>query len=227
MIPNYTEEEYNNTPQTHLLSLKCENCGCDYTKQKRFITYYLKTGNKEPKYCSLRCSSLAKRKRKETTCKNCGLKFIKEESEYKKSKSGNSFCSKSCATTYNNKNKKHGTRSSKLEMWLKEQLELKYPDFTILLNNKSIVNSELDIWIPELDIAFEIHGIFHYKPIYGIDKYFRVLMNDVDKSIRCKEEGITLYEIDASGMSNFNENQATLYLYQIECIIENILSKKL
>ena len=113
---------------------------------------------------------------KVVNCKNCNIEIVKHLSDIK-SKSGNSFCSRSCSATYNNKNKKFGTRRSKLENWIENELKKKY-DFKIIFNGKEAVNSELDIYIPSLKLAFELNGIFHYEPIYGEDKLNKVKNND-------------------------------------------------
>ena len=76
----------------------------------------------------------------------------------------------SCAATYNNKNKTHGTRRSKLECFIEKKLSELYPDLTIHYNQKDTINSELDIYIPSFKLAFELNGIFHYEPIYGEEK---------------------------------------------------------
>lgn len=41
--------------------------------------------------------------RKEVTCETCSLIFLKSVSQVKRSKSGRSFCSRTCAAKYNNK----------------------------------------------------------------------------------------------------------------------------
>ena len=115
----------------------------------------------------------------------------------KKSKSGNLFCSKSCSTKYNNENKKSGSRRSKLEMWIEEQLKNKY-EFEIIFNGKDTINSELDIYIPSLKLAFELNGIFHYEPIYGDEKLKTIKNNDNKKFQACLERKIELCVIDTT-----------------------------
>ena len=86
--------------------------------------------------------------------------------EARGSKSGHLFCNHSCAATYNITHKTVGTRRSKLEVWLESQLRELYPNLTLLPNDKTAINSELDFYFPELKLAFELNGIFHYEPIY-------------------------------------------------------------
>jgi len=85
-------------------------------------------------------------------------------------KTNNHFCSRSCAATYNNTHKNTGTKISKLEIWLQTKLTEQYPNLEIHYNRKDTINSELDIYIPSLKLAFELNGIFHYEPIYAEDK---------------------------------------------------------
>ena len=90
----------------------------------------------------------------------------------------NNFCSRSCSATFNNKNKTYGTRRSKLEVFLEKELIKLYPDLLFHFNRKDTINSELDIYIPSLKLAFELNGIFHYEPIYGDNK-----LSPLDKSL--------------------------------------------
>jgi hypothetical protein len=134
-------------------------------------------------------------------------------------KSVNSFCSRSCTASYNNKNKTHGTRRSKLEAWLEEQLGILHPDIIFHFNRKDAINSELDIHIPALKLAFELNGIFHYEPIYGEAKMKQIQNNDTRKFQACLERGIELCIIDSSKLSYFKPANAQKYLRIIDGII--------
>jgi hypothetical protein len=106
--------------------------------------------------------------------------------------SNNNFCSKSCAGTYNNTHRKTGNRISKLELFLQEHLSGYYFDY----NNRKICEGlELDIYIPDLKLAFEISGIVHYKPIYGEEKFQNIIEKDKLKMNRCIDKGINLIVI--------------------------------
>ena len=138
----------------------------------------------------------------------------------KKSKSGNSFCSLSCAAKYNNTHKTNGNRRSKLEKYLEEKLIQLYPNIEILFNNKEAINSELDVYFPSLKLAFELNGIFHYEPIYGSEKLNRIQNNDNRKFQACLENEIELCIIDSSQQKRFNESTSEKYLKIIVDIIE-------
>ena len=179
MIPLYTQEEFDSAKTETLLPLQCVTCSTTFLKSKTKIKMslnpkYRLTGD----YCSHQCRNFIS-KSQTLTCKNCNVTFNRIPSLIKKSTSH--FCCQSCAATYNNKNKKYGTRRSKLEKWLEEQLTILYPNLEIHYNQKSVIKSELDIYIPSLNIAFELNGIFHYEPVYGIDKLNKIKNNDKKK----------------------------------------------
>lgn len=159
------------------------------------------------------------------TCKNCGINFKKAYKEIKKS-NNNNFCSKSCAATYNNKNKTHGTRRSKLEKWLEKELIKAYPNLDIHFNRKDTIGSELDIYIPELKLAFEINGIFHYKPIYGESKLKSIQENDELKRKSCIKNDIELIYVDVSSMNYFTPKAGASYLKFIKDTIDSHQSHK-
>lgn len=136
-------------------------------------------------------------------------------------KSPNHFCSHSCAGTYNNTHKTTGTRRSKLENYLESKLTDLYPTLEIHFNRKDTINSELDIYIPSLKVAFELNGIFHYEPIYGQNKLSSIQNNDNRKFQACLERGIELCLIDTSTQKYFKENTSLKYLEIITTIIKN------
>ena len=129
------------------------------------------------------------------------------------------FCSRSCAATYNNTHKTKGTRTSKLEVWLAKKLQTLFPQIEFHFNRKDAINSELDIYIPSLKLAFELNGIYHYEPIHGNDKLTKIQNNDRRKFQACLEKGIELCIIDSSKLAYFKESNATPYLEIIQKII--------
>jgi len=145
-------------------------------------------------------------------CKQCDKKFMRQPGQIKQSKSGNQFCSSSCAATYNNTHKTTGTRRSKLEKYLEEQLVILYPKLEIHFNRKDTINSELDIYIPSLKLAFELNGIFHYEPIHGQKKLAQIQNNDHRKFQACSEKNIGLCIIDSSKLKYFKPKNAQKYL---------------
>jgi len=149
------------------------------------------------------------------------VKFFTLPQNKRESKSGKVFCSRSCAATYNNTHKTTGTRRSKLEQWLEQTLTAHYPNLQFVFNGKEAINSELDIYIPELKLAFELNGIFHYEPIYGPEKLASIQNNDNRKFQACLEQGIELVIIDSSKMEYFKQKSAQKFLDIIKNIIES------
>ena len=176
-------------------------------------------------YCSFDCKINGKGQRSalEVVCSNCKTTFHKSFSEIKKV--NNHFCSQSCAATYNNKNKTKGNRRSKLEIWLEGQLTMIYPNLEILYSDKTYINSELDIHIPSLKLAFELNGIFHYEPIFGESKLDQIKNNDGRKFQACLEKGIELCIIDTSLQKYFKESTSKKYLDIITKLVNMKLSK--
>jgi hypothetical protein len=173
MIPNFTEEEFKAAKSKDLLELTCVYCNGKFKKTKHRIKQTLNPNdNRTANYCSLKCCYINKNSSINVTCKNCNVEF--KIFPYKYKKRPYYFCSQSCSATHNNKNKTYGTRRSKLEKWLEEQLTLLYPNLQMDFNKKTVIGSELDIYIPSLNLAFELNGIFHYEPIYGINKLEQV-----------------------------------------------------
>jgi DNA-binding XRE family transcriptional regulator len=227
MKPLYTEEEFAKARGNTRLPCECYYCGKIFYKEKKRIVHHLKNDNNTCKYCSLECTKLSKITKIIVKCANCGIEFHKILSQLKKSKSGNNFCSSTCAATFNNKYKINGCRRSKLEQWLEIKLKELYPNIEILFNNKTIINSELDIYIPSLKLAFELNGIFHYEPIYGQDKLEKIQNNDHRKYQACIEQNIELCIIDSSQEKYFKEKSSEKYLNIIIKIINNKLSQRI
>jgi hypothetical protein len=217
----YSEFDYYNAKHFDKLRLICEYCDNFFYIEKRHIKYNIEKQKNQLRFCSIQCNGLSAKKRKEVTCTNCDKKFIKANNQI--SRSINHFCSKSCAATYNNKNKKHGNRKSKLEIWIQSQLEFLYPNLDIKFNDKLAINSELDIYIPSLNIAFELNGIFHYEPIYGIKKLNQIQENDKSKSKACHDAKIDFCVIDTSAQKYFKEITSQKYLD----IITNIINQRI
>ena len=163
-------------------------------------------------YCSKGCRIKGTNKNNpvSVTCKNCNTEFKKGYYAVKRNPSH--FCSRSCSATYNNKNKTYGTRRSKLEVWLEEQLTLNYPTLEVHFNRKDTINSELDIYIPSMKLAFELNGIYHYEPIHGSEVLERIQNNDNRKFQACLERGIELCIIDSSSLAYFKSTNAKKYL---------------
>ena len=224
MKPLFTQEQYENVMSDDKLPCECYVCSTTFYKMKKEIKSHLKGNSRHTiQYCSRKCWDVAQTNKIKLNCTNCDSEFQMKPSGIKRSKSGNHFCSQSCAATYNNKNKSHGTRVSKLEIWLQENLTTRYPDLEIHYNRKDVIGSELDIYIPSLNLAFELNGIFHYEPIYGIDKLQKIQENDQSKSKACHDAKIDLCIIDTSNQKYIKPKTSQKYLDIITKIIKERL----
>ncbi len=222
MKPLYSQNEFDIAKSSDKLKCECYTCEKAFYLTKHQIQDVLNPNeNRQGRYCSKKCQNKSQESKESVTCFNCNTEFYKTRSQIKKTK--NNFCSKSCAATYNNKNKTHGTRRSKLETWLEEKLISLYPNLEFHFNQKTAINSELDIYIPSLNLAFELNGIFHYEPIYGINKLQQIQENDISKSKACHEAKIDLCTIDTSGQKYVKPSTSQKYFD----IINNIIKERL
>lgn len=219
----FTNEEFEKCKADEKLKIECYNCNVIFFKKKKYVKQVInkiKRYETECRFCSLECSYKYKEEKIYIKCTNCNEEVTKRPCNRNTTKSGNLFCSSSCSASYNNKNKKYGTRRSKMEIWIEECLKNKYKDLEIIFNGKEAINSELDIYIPSLKLAVELNGIFHYEPIYGDKKLESVQNNDNRKFQACLEKGIEFCTIDISSSKHFKPERDKKYLDIIEKIIE-------
>lgn len=196
--------------------VSCEYCNKQFNALVKDIRKAIKGSTYiKIKYCSKNCLHKAQDTRKTVYCLNCNKPIIRA----KKKINDHVFCSRQCAGSYNNAHKSHGYSRSKLEVWLEQKLQLEYPKLHIIYNNKETVNSELDIYIPTLNLAFELNGIFHYEPIFGSSQLNKIQNNDDRKFQACLEQGIELCIIDTSQQKRFTEQSSQKYLEIIRTII--------
>ena len=215
MKPLYSPKQFTAAKSNDELPMQCEQCCSKFVKSKHRIQDCLNVNRHETgDFCSPRCQNLAQAEPIMITCANCDTTSSRRRSDMT-SKSGNYFCSKSCAATWNNTHKHHGTRRSKLEWWLAEQLQETYSSIIFHFNRKDTIGSELDIMIPELQLAFELNGVFHYKPIFGQKKLEAIQANDRIKIKACHTASIELVSLDVTEMRNFKKQLASKFLLQI------------
>lgn len=220
----YSDKDFEEAKWNDKLPFKCEYCGKTFYLKKSCAKVVFKIINEKKyernKFCSKKCNGKNKETIKIVKCKHCGNEFKKVPSQIKRSI--NNFCCQSCAATYNNMHKTKGTRRSKLEKYIEEQLIILYPNLEIHFNKKDAINSELDVYIPSLKLAFELNGIYHYEPIHGQKKFSQITNNDNRKILACAEKDIELCILDVSSFIHFKINKAKKYLD----IITDIINKK-
>ena len=224
MKPLFTQEEFDLAKANDKLPCLCYNCNGIFYREKKLIQTNTKYGRGRIRFCSFNCSREYISKKEIVSCSNCKKIFEKRTIEIKKSKTGNHFCSRSCAVIYNNTHKVTGNRRSKLEQYLEIELNKMYPDLDILFNKKEVINSELDIYIPLFKLAFELNGIFHYEPIYGQNKLNQIQNNDNRKFQACLERGIEMCIIDTSKQIYFKSTTSQKYLEIIKSLVDKKMS---
>lgn len=83
--------------------IECDNCGQIYEKETRLINLNAKRGHKN--FCSITCCNANRRTSRLFTCANanCNRSFTRCKSQCERNPEGRVFCSRSCATSDNNK----------------------------------------------------------------------------------------------------------------------------
>ena len=220
-------EELKNKKSREFIALECIFCKKTHYRQKNLILRVLNGDLKNTNkgcFCSKNCCYAFCKKKVKLNCKICNKEFEREYNQY--IKFSNSFCSSSCAAIHNNKNKKYGYRRSKLEKWIEEQLISLYPNLDLHFNRTDAIKAELDIYIPNLKLAFELNGIVHYKPIFGEKKFLATRNKDSYKIETCLKSKIDLHIIDVyNNRKRANENNNT-YLDKIISIINAKVADK-
>lgn len=170
-------------------------------------------------FCSRKCHNEYKKSGITRKCLYCNnIVYVQKGKTQQKR-----FCSSACSASYNNTHKTTGNHRSKLECWLETKLTMLYPTIEIHFNRKDTIESELDIYIPSLKIAFELNGIYHYEPIHGSDLLNKIKNNDNRKFQACLERGIELCIIDSTKQVYFKESSS----HQFLDIINNLIKTKI
>lgn len=202
--------------------LNCCECNILYYKSPRIARSFR---DQEKNFCSRECLDKHNTTAVTNPCGYCSKMVTRRLAEHKKAKR-HIFCNHSCAAKYNNKHKTTGTRRSKIECYIDEQLKILYPQLNIVTNSVSLMNFELDFYFPELRFAIELNGIVHYEPIYGVDKFERIQNNDKQKMLRCSELGIELMVINVSEQGRFTIPSSQRYLDIIKEQLDSIMKRK-
>lgn len=155
-------------------------------------------------------------------CKWCGVTFIRNKSLAKRQKVH--LCSYKCSSHYKESVSRKGKNRSKFELYTEERLIKDYPYLSFKFNDKTMIGRELDIFIETLDIAFEINGPYHYKPIKGFPALNKTICNDIRKICDCERNGISLHILDISNMRGATNSVFDEYYKDIKQIIDTALT---
>jgi hypothetical protein len=128
------------------------------------------------------------------TCNNCDSSHIRSIS----SKTHKNMCGQCSLTGH-----------SRYEFKLKDEI-LKHVKTTILIGDKTVLNPlELDLYLPEYNIAIEINGLYWHSETCGKNKWYHKYKMD-----KCREKNIRLIHI-------FEDE----WVDKQEIVIQRILSK--
>lgn len=204
----------------------CVRCNCEFKINREQYKQKIRQKTKLH-FCSNKCRQGYPVKpvtSKTLSCKTCGSMVTRRLYEYKKAEY--CFCSRSCVAKHYSRHKTYGYKRSKFERHLEEYLTLHCPSLEVLYNTKHIIKDELDVYIPVLNLAIEINGIFHYKPIYGDQQLAKVQNVDQRKHQACITQQIDLRIIDVTPLNIFTPLGAKPYIQQIMNIINSKLTDR-
>ena len=92
---------------------------------------------------------------------------------------------------------------------------------TIIKNTKKIISPyELDIYLPELNLAFEFNGLYWHNELYK-DKNFHKMKSDM-----CDEKGIQLLHIYDDDWLYKSETIKSMILYKLHKVENKIFARK-
>jgi hypothetical protein len=175
------------------IEVVCDFDGCENTTLKNLSDIKRRKNN----FCSIVCAVKFKDRKVEVECLHCHNKFMKKLNQIRKT--SKHFCSEVCAKNLQ-KHKDWGGKRSKLEIAIEEHFKIIFP-FMYIRYNKTDIGYELDIYIPCLELAIELNGVFHYRVIHkrnGVERLKRTQEIDAEKVVKCKELDIKLFVIDVS-----------------------------
>jgi len=158
-----------------------------------------------------------------TTCAYCGK--IIDITGKKRNKTGRYYCDGICRNRHLNKigeigGLNQGLNTSKWEKDFQELLTKYHIKFEA--NKRDLLPSglEVDIWLPELNTAIELNGIWHYsdRPYNGnIKKFNDRLLKDELKKKEAKQLGLNYYIFEDRNIKDTNK-------FFIEFIENNLLN---
>jgi hypothetical protein len=115
------------------------------------------------------------------SCKKCNKNFTININTLLKRKEYNTIICTNC-------NPINSYINSGYEIQLQEFIKENY-NGKIILNSRNIISKELDIYLPELKLAFEFNGLYWHSELYKEKNYH------LNKTEECKKNGIQLIHI--------------------------------
>lgn len=202
--------------------LTCDKCQKTYHRTASQLASAKARGVKN-NFCTVSCKLEFFKLRESVTCTNCLVPFEKFPSQMR---APNSFCSSSCAARYNNRHRKYGQRRSKFERWMETRLKEVFPALDIHFNRKDAIESELDVYIPSLNLAIEFNGPQHYSPdIFGEEVFKNTVANDELKRKVCKEKNIHLIEMNMTELNSIKSYKLEKFVTQTLNAVKSEIEK--
>jgi len=176
-------------------------------------------------YCNNKCSSIHIWSNKEkidsripVNCTNCDIEFLR----FPWMLSDHMFCGLRCSGLYSSQFTKRRDQS-KMEIFISQQIRESFSSLQLIENDRSLCKGlELDLFLPELNLAIEINGPVHYDPIYG-EKYLESIQErDFRKNNICQTQNIEILTIKNYGKFLI-ENGNRIWFEQIKPVIESKL----
>ena len=194
---NFCSRECSWNHKNKKIEVNCLNCGKDFYKCSFEIN------RSKNNFCSRECSSNHKDKKIEVKCLNCNKFFLKKQDQIQKKP--RHCCSIQCFKILAKYNKNWGSSRSKLEVYTEKKLT---EELTLNISyNDTSIGYELDIYLPEMNFAIELNGVFHYKAIYGEKSLLKRQEIDRLKAEECVKRNIKLIVIN---VSEDKDNKRTL-----------------
>lgn len=207
------------------IKLICPICNKQFTKKTGQIKYGKSIRPEINFYCSKKCHSISMKIDASIvhniTCDYCKIE-IKRQWKFLRNQDLH-FCNKSCRASYFCKLYNTGHQRSQLECKIEQHIKNKYPNLIFNINDREILGGlELDFYIPILQLAIEVNGPAHYKPIYGDESLIITQRHDIIKQKWCNKKGIRLLVI--TNLLNYNiDNSQEIFEKYIDPILNSLI----
>lgn len=224
-------------PKQDKVIKKCSFC----TREISVYTSQIKvTGDFH--FCDTVCWSLLRKEQEskeakiELKCVKCGINFIRIKRKVSKCK--NYYCSRNCSNHKHQANRfvrtrplpihkigRKTKRRSYLEYYIESKIKKIFPSIKYHTNNR-FEGFELDFYFPDLLLAVEINGPFHYFPIFGIEGFQNVQKRDLLRIELCSSHHVDLRIIPVKEATQSNRKKE-FYWLKFERIILGKLQEKI
>jgi very-short-patch-repair endonuclease len=116
---------------------------------------------------------------------------------------------------------KYGSKLEKflLELLIKDGYKTEFHKEQSLLNTKL----QIDLFLPELNIAIEVDGPSHHEPVWGEDSLGRIIKYDQKKTGLILGKGLVLIRIKQT--KDFAPSRAKVVYSELKSIIDKIITK--